>query len=174
MSSLASRGRAIAAAFVFSFVAFAATTATAQEAEGTAEIEIISNLEIEEIEIIQFGTIGKPTDGTQTFTLDPDTGEVDDSEDDGFAVDGESSAGVYAVTGNNDEEVTITADVDVDFDLAGVSLASLDVNGGGEVVDILLDGAGEAEINVGGTVNVDHDAAEGTSTADVVLTASYE
>jgi hypothetical protein len=174
MSVSVSKTPVLVTALVFALVSFAATTAAAQEAEGTAEIEIIANLEIEEIELIQFGTIGKPTAGTQTFTLDPATGNVDDTDDDGFAVDGTSSAGLYAVTGNNGESVTVLADIDDDFDLNGVSLTGLDIEGAGDEFTFALDGAGEGEINVGGTVTVDSTADEGTSTANVTLTASYE
>lgn len=156
------------------FLLFAASSLQAAEENFDATIEIIANLTIIELTPLDFGTVGKPSDGTAptTFTLNLDN-TVTPAGGDGFAVDGTSTAGQYQITGNNDVNVDVEAFIDGNFG-AGVDLTSLNVDGNGMTSVATLDGTGTTTVTVGGEVEVTDAATEGTHTADIRLTVNYQ
>ena len=177
MKSFLGKSRFVLGALAASLVLFFATSAQAAEEDFDATIEIIANLAIDEVELLDFGTVGKPTAGSETVTLNGEQNATADVSGDGFAVDGTSSPGAYLITGNDGVDVTVEGGITTDFQANGVTLTALEIENSGfspspsQVVN--LDGDGLATIYVGGTVEVESTADEGPTDAVITLTVSY-
>ena len=171
-----SKQRVLVAIATFGFVLFSTTAAMADPVteEFDATIEVIANLGIDEMEMLDFGVVGKPTEGTETLTLDSDSNAAIGG--DAFVVDGTANAGIYEVSGNPEDSVFVESDVVNDFNATGVSLLSLDIEDQGETHTIDMENGddGTKEIAVGGAVEIDSEADEGEHQADIELTVSYE
>jgi hypothetical protein len=170
MKNFLGNGRILVGAAAASLLMFTATTATAAEEEFDASIEIIANLAIDEITELDFGTVGKPTAGEAEITLEPGGAVGVDGGDGAFVVDGSAIPGVYEIRGQDEQIVNLTATVGSDFGAAGVSLTGLILSDDAPQ----LDGDGFATVTLGGTVTVDEGADEGTFTAQIDMTASYQ
>lgn len=148
--------------------------ATAGEAdeEGTATIDISLNLDITERDPIDFGIIGKPSEDSNTITLNWQNGQLNiEGDGDAFYVDGAQN-GRYQVWGPEGEEVEITGLIE-DFDAEGIDVEETHLEGESNSEIVELPGSGVYNARVGGVITIDADAETGVHTTDFHITATY-
>jgi hypothetical protein len=147
---------------------------TAQAADGTIEanVTLYTGLSVTQAQALAFGVIIVPTTGCNQWYLDPTNGAMPQTGagDGGDPFPMDHSAGAFKITGNMNTAVTYSI---TDFTDANITLTvvNADLN---PLVGTTLDGSGEANVDVGGTLEVCAGAAAGLhSDALVELTANY-
>ncbi|QIQ87484.1 DUF4402 domain-containing protein [Erythrobacter sp.] len=167
-------GIALFAAMGMSNAAFAQETANA-----TATAEVLDSLTLNNSAGLDFGTM--VVDGAGTVSLAAD-GTLDCSAAD-IVCSGTSSVAAFDVTGTANKAVTInlpTGDIDLNHpDLSAASLpgqhtivlnAFVSSEAGNEIT---LDGAGDGNFTVGGTITFDGNEAAGIYTGSFDVSVEY-
>ncbi|MFZ4579949.1 MAG: DUF4402 domain-containing protein [Myxococcota bacterium] len=121
---------------------------------------------------LDFGRLSKPSSGTQEFTLDELTGTVTEGAGDGKYLDG-AQRGEVAVSGDADTAVTVAVSIG-SFGLSGIAVLAVTVEGTANQKQLTLDGAGHASVRFGGTISVSGQTSPQSSSAAVVVTATYD
>ena len=143
-----------------------------EEADGQASIQISLNLEIFEQKELDFGMIGRPSSGSNTVTLDWDSGDVTIGGDgDGFYVEGAES-GRYRIEGPSGEDIEVTATIG-DFGVDGIEVEETHVNGTSNQEIVQLNPSGMFFAEIGGVLLITSEAPAGLHTADFFITANY-
>lgn len=145
------RLRLLAATSLLSLLAVPA--AYAAEGMGSASVEIVQALGVEETTALSFGTISPPSTGTQQFTLDYTDGTVTAGVGDGKVITG-GTAGVFKITGAPEQAVNLAVTIG-EFDGAGITVVAAHINGTSDTVaEAELDETGELTANIGGVIQI--------------------
>lgn len=168
---------ALVGALVVGLVVMSSATAFAQDQDQfDATIDILENVAIEQIEAMNFGTVGKPTTDPATVTLGEDGSVSIAGDADAFVID-DGNAGIAQVTGNPADGVQVTFDsLDEDFNSDFLSFLSISLDGtelteGGSVVVIPTDG--QEDFNLGAEAEIEPDVEAGDYQATITLTADH-
>ncbi|WP_168210580.1 DUF4402 domain-containing protein [Persicimonas caeni] len=164
------------AVLALALVAAGSSVVYAATETGTAHVEILTNLTIQEVTQMDFGIIAMPSTGTDSFSLDS-AGAVTHTGTDGTHSPGTQVVGTYDLTGEPGRLVDISTTVTTDF-AAGVRLTEItlddQVSNAGTPATTTLDTTGAATARMGGTVEVDAGATTGAHTASIDIVANYQ
>lgn len=149
------------------------------QANGTANVEVHDQLNLNEISPIDFGQIYRPTTGSSTFELYwisngrgwGTTTMTISGGGDGSHVGGEQH-GRYMIRGPRRQVVQISASIG-SFNVPGIIVEQTFVNGRSNIQTEQLDGGGFRRLRVGGVITVTSSAALGAHTADVYVIANF-
>ncbi|MDF1553974.1 MAG: DUF4402 domain-containing protein [Deferrisomatales bacterium] len=139
----------------------------AQAATGAAPVHvtIVQPLQMSTTQVMEFGTIAPPSEGTQTFRLDALSATLEPGPGTGTA-SGEAFLAEFAVTGDPDRALDVQAEVTQDFADPALSLGNLQVGGADA-----FDSGGQATVRIGGTLSVAAGATPATH-GDAVITVT--
>jgi hypothetical protein len=126
-----------------------------------ADVDILEQIVITELASLNFGTIDKPSTGSQTFTVAP-AGGITDGAGDGSSLAGDAP-GSYGVAGT-DGAYTFSVSTTSTCSGAGLSLALMTHNSGSTL---------DETVGVGGELTVTSGAASGPSTCAYTVAANY-
>jgi spore coat protein U-like protein len=153
----------------------AATPAYAVPVTGqapTATARITKPLELTRIDDLDFGSVA--VTGSDTITIDHDDGSRDCGDPANLSCSGTWKRAEFKVTGSNNQDVTIvTPDVTLAHinpaitDTLDLRLTSLGT------VNLTSSGSNGTTFYVGGEVDIDEDAAEGTYVGTLAVTVNY-
>jgi hypothetical protein len=166
--------RSVVFGTIVAALCLASTAAMADEVdeEFQASITISLNLEIMEQNEIDFGTIGRPSVGSNTITLDWDSGDIEiGGGGDAFYVEGAQN-GRYRVRGPRDEDIVVTATIG-SFGVPGIEVEETIVEGQSGSFLAQLNPSGMFFAHIGGVLTLTPDAPAGLHTANFYITANY-
>lgn len=158
---------------VLGLISFPGSAVADEETEEfSAAIEISLHLEIFEQNQIDFGTVGRPSSGTNQLVLDWDSGDLTiEGDGDAFYVDG-ADRGRYRIQGPADETVEITTTIG-DFGVDGIEVEETHMEGETNSQTVDLNPSGFYFAEVGGVLTLTSDAPAGVHTADFFITANH-
>lgn len=165
-------GLLVLMAGTFALAGDAAADETEDDFGATLEVSI--NLEIEEMDPLHFGIVGRPTTGSNTIELNWQNGQVDVGGDgDAYYVDG-AERGHYQVEGPEGADIEVEAIIG-DFGVDGLEVQQTYIENDDSTYQTSLSQAGVTEpLRVGGVVELTPEVPTGVHTANLYITASYQ
>ena len=160
-------------ALMVAVVAFMSPTVQAQ-ATGTIEATttVCAGLTVTGTDALAFGSLSAPTDVCAEWTISPTNGPM--IKTGGNSVDpfpGDHSAGEFRIDGEASMSVSYSVSITADFGDAGLSLTAVTFDPASPET---LDGAGQAWVDIGGTLEICPGATPGFhNDAEITLTANY-
>ncbi|WP_168210582.1 hypothetical protein [Persicimonas caeni] len=149
------------------------------QANGTGNVEVHDQLNLNEISPIDFGQIDRPTTGSNTFELywilngrGWGTTTLTTSGGGDATHLGNEQHGRYMIRGPRRQVVQVTASI-APFNVPGIIVERTFVNGRSDTQIEQLDGTGYRRLRVGGVITVTSSAALGAHTTDVYVTANF-
>lgn len=139
----------------------AAVHAAPASLSANADVIILQQIAITENANLDFGTIDKPSSGSQTFTVSAAGAESAGTGDGSVIATG--GAGVYGVSGTAGQAYTFSVTAGSCSD-AGLSLGSMTHNASGVLNE---------SVGVGGTLTVASSAGAGAKTCAYTVSAQY-
>jgi hypothetical protein len=165
----------LAAAGVVGAVALAASAANATTATATASATIVTPASMSSTQSLAFGTIAKPTSGTQTVTVAAAAGSQTPTLSAGgngyVATSGQAHAAIFHLSGTANSNYTL------DHTSSKLVFSNDDGTLSPTVVfpsDSSLDGTGAADVPVGATITISPATTTTTYTGTLTLVATFQ
>jgi len=151
--------------------AMASAQSSISDTSATASVDVQPALSLSLIASPSWGQVVRPTTGSAEYKLDYTTGAVTVVSGLGYAFDN-GHFGEYTLSGAPSAPVAYTVSIGA-FSGTGVSVIEADINGAAASGTGLLDGSGNMDIRVGGTLAIASTATVAIQTATVTVTVDY-
>ena len=161
----------IVAVALMALSAMAAAQNSINDTSATASVDVQPALSLTLIASPSWGQVVRPTSGTAEYKLDYSSGAVTVVSGLGYAFDN-GHFGEYTLSGAPNAPVAYTVAIGA-FSGSGVSVVEADINGASDTGTGTLDGSGNMDIRVGGTLDIASNATVAVQTATVTVTVDY-
>jgi len=151
--------------------AMASAQDSINDTSATASVDVQPALSLSLIASPSWGQVVRPTSGSAQYKLDYSTGAVTVVSGLGYAFDN-GHFGEYTLTGSPNAPVAYPVSIGA-FSGSGVTVIESDINGTAASGTGTLDGTGNMDIRVGGTLALASTATVAVQTATVTVTVDY-